>query len=484
MSFSKLDLRKTSSNLSVQKISLKVHEIAYKLEVERKIRDKANRIRMLYSKAYQSGSKDKINQISDSDRILHETNDRLRLLEYSLKSYQSLYVDYIDEDDDETLNEREDANAMFQPAVRRPISGKLQLRIHKARDLRRAPIHTKAFRSPQQFVVVKIDGKVCGTTPIVRDSVFNYYFEIEVKKASEVELSVFERGDKDYLVGLMWIRLSEIYEDIRKKEILADTSSGWATAEQMATAPGTGQAAAAGGNPLYQTNQQQQRLPQAPSSPKPADLNPGVFGEWDVESQGQIELWMNFIKVTPKRRVQSRLGRKAAVRKRRGPCTEMCGHHFYPLHTYSIMKCAICSDHIVNEVGQQCDDCHLFVHQACVGRVVSHCHHSEKPEDTVELGHRIPHRWEQSTNMGANWCQHCGNMLAIGRRSLKCSECSATCHSACKQYMPNLCGLDMVKASAMMMEIKRAKGATLPKPKLLTKRDTVAKKPDVSPTAT
>ncbi|KAJ2388599.1 Serine/threonine kinase, partial [Coemansia sp. RSA 2559] len=116
MSFSKLDLRKTSTNLSVQKISLKVHEIAYKLEVERKIRDKANRIRMLYSKAYQSGSKDKINQISDSDRILHETNDRLRLLEYSLKSYQSLYVDYIDEDDDETLNEREDSNAMFQPA--------------------------------------------------------------------------------------------------------------------------------------------------------------------------------------------------------------------------------------------------------------------------------------------------------------------------------------------------------------------------------
>ncbi|KAJ2381238.1 Serine/threonine kinase, partial [Coemansia sp. RSA 2559] len=161
----------------------------------------------------------------------------------------------------------------------------------------------------------------------------------------------------------------------------------------------------------------------------------------------------------------------------------MCGHHFYPLHTYSIMKCAICSDHIVNEVGQQCDDCHLFVHQSCVGRVVSHCHHSEKPEDTVELGHRIPHRWEQSTNMGANWCQHCGNMLAIGRRSLKCSECSATCHAACKQYMPNLCGLDMVKASAMLMEIKRAKGATLPKPKLLTKRDTVAKKTDTSPSA-
>ncbi|KAJ2689419.1 Serine/threonine kinase, partial [Coemansia sp. RSA 1285] len=477
-SLSSLELRMASSNLSVQKISLKVHEIAYKLEVERKIYEKANRIRMLYSKAYQSGSKNKISQITDSDRILHETNDRIRLLEYSLKSYQPLCVDYVDEDDEETLNERKDTNAMFQPAVRRPISGKLQLRIHRAKHLRRPPIHTKMFRSPQQFVVVKIDGKVCGTTPIVRDSVFNYYFEIEVKKASEVELSVFERSDKDYLVGLMWIRLSEIYEDIRKKEIVAESSSGWTTAEQMAkTGGGSGPAAAAAtpsGNALYQPGQpQQQHL----SSPRPSDASPGVFGEWDVESQGQIELWMNFIKETPKRRVQSRLGRKAAVRKRRGPCTEMCGHHFYPLHTYSIMKCAICGDHIVNEVGQQCDDCRLFVHQACVGRVVGHCHFSETTEDTVELGHRIPHRWEQTTKMGANWCMHCGNMLPIGRRSVKCTSCSGTCHIGCQQYVPNFCGLDMMKASAMMLEIKRAKGGAVPKPKLLAKRDTVAKKP-------
>ncbi|KAJ2624600.1 Serine/threonine kinase [Coemansia sp. RSA 1358] len=490
MSFSTLDLRKNTSRLSVQKISLKVHEIAYKLEVERKIRDKANSIRMIYSKDYNSGSKGKISQITDSDRILHETNDRIRLLEYSLKSYQALYVDYGDEEDDETINESMDANAMYQPAARRPISGKLQLRIHRAKNLRRAPIHTKAFRSPQQFVVVKIDGKVCGTTPIVKDSVFNYYFEIEVKKASEIELSIFERGDKDYLIGLMWIRLSEIYEDIRKKEIVADSSSGWATAEQVAKNAGSGpghlsqsSTAPPGGQPGAAPYQQQHlsRPGTAQSmGSRPADSAPGVFGEWKVEAQGQIELWMNFIKDTTKRRVQSRLGRKAAVRKRRGPCTEMCGHHFYPLHTYSIMKCALCGDHIVNEVGQQCDDCHLFVHQACVGRVVAHCHFQQPPEETVELGHRIPHRWEQSTNIGANWCCHCGNMLPIGRRSLKCTECSLTCHAGCKEYVPNLCGLDMVKASAMMMEIKRAKGAVLPKPKLLTKRDTVAKKTDTS----
>ncbi|KAJ2665772.1 Serine/threonine kinase [Coemansia sp. RSA 1199] len=464
MSFSKLDLRKASSHLSGQKISLKVHEIAYKLEVERKIRDNANRIRMLYSNDYQRGSKNKMTQITDSDRILHETNDRIRLLDYSLKKNQSLYVDYADDDDADTAIE--DEFSQFQPAIRRPITGKLQLRIHRAKDLRRAPIHTRAFRSPQHFVVVKIDGRVCGTTPIVKDSVFNHYFEIEVKKASEVELSVFERVDKDYLVGLMWIRLSEIYEDIRKKEIVADSSSGWTTAEQMSKGAGGAHGHGSPGVPHMATGHGGQ-----------PDAAPGVLSEWDVESQGQIELWMNFTKSTAKRRAQSRLGRKAAVRKRRGPCIEMCGHHFYPLHTYSIMKCAVCSDHIVNEVGQQCDDCHLFVHQSCVGRVVANCQLSDPPEDAVELVHRIPHRFEQSTNMGANWCCHCGNMLPIGRRALKCTECSATCHAGCKDYVPTMCGLDMVKASAMLNEIKRAKGASVPQPKVLAKRDTMAKRP-------
>ncbi|KAJ2840860.1 Serine/threonine kinase, partial [Coemansia sp. 'formosensis'] len=491
VSMSKLDLRKTSSHLSVQKISLKVHEIAYKLEVERKIRDTANRIRMLYSDDYRRGSKDKIAQITDSDRILHESNDRIRLLEYALKMYQSLYVDYAEGDDD-TLNEDDQQStvggpASLQPAIRRPITGKLQLRIHRARNLRRAPIYTQAFRSPQQFVVVKIDGRVCGTTPIVRDSNFNYYFEVDVKRASEVELSIFERGDKDYLTGLMWIRLSEIYEEIRKKEIVAESSSGWTTAEQMSkdvpSLVSHGSQSPSLASLGHQSSTGSHHPPSSAGNRQVADTSPGVLSEWDVESQGQIELWMNFIKDTTKRRQQSRLGRKAAVRKRKGPCTEMCGHHFYPLHTYSIMKCAICSDHIVNEIGQQCDDCQLFVHQKCVGRVVSHCHFQNGGEEALELGHRIPHRWEMSTNIGANWCCHCGNMLPIGRRALKCSECSLTCHSGCKTYVPNLCGLDMVKASAMVNEIKRAKGSALPQPKLVTKRDTMAKKPGQTPGA-
>ncbi|KAJ1965106.1 Serine/threonine kinase [Dipsacomyces acuminosporus] len=481
LSLSKLDLRKTSSDLSMQKISLKVHEIAYKLEVERKIRDNANRIRSLYSDDYRRGSKGKITQIIDSEKMFREAEDRIRLLEYSLKMYQSLYVDYVD-DDDETLNDESPGG--YQPAIRRPMTGKLQLRVNRAMYLRRAPIRTTELRSAQHFVVIKVDGKVRGTTPIARDSIFNHYFEVDVHKASEVELSIFERGDQDYLVGLMWVRLSDIYEDIRKQEMLATSADGWATAEQVARGvqqPGGSSRANSGSTPGTPLSAHHQH-PSTPLTPAPpgGGSGPGVLSNWDVESQGQIELWVNFVKEVQKRRQQSRLGRKAAVRKRRGPCTEMCGHHFYPLHTYTIMKCAVCGEHIVNDVGQQCDDCQLFVHQKCIQRVVMHCLSGPvtSEEDPTEIiKHRIPHRWEQSTNIGANWCCHCGMMLTIGRRALKCSECSMTCHSACKACVPHFCGLDMIRASAMVQEVRRAKGSAVPQPKLVTKRDTVARKP-------
>ncbi|ORX71602.1 hypothetical protein DL89DRAFT_266598 [Linderina pennispora] len=481
----RLDLRKTST-LSIQKISLKVHEIAYKLEVERKIRDNANRIRALYSDDYRRGSKGKIAQIVDTEKMLREAEDRIRLLEYSLKMYQSLYVDYIDDDND-TLNEDDQGGLIHQPAIRRPITGKLQLRINRAMYVKRAPIRTGDTRIAQQFIVVKVDGKNRGMTPIVREGVFNHYFEVDVKKASEVELSIFERGDQDYLVGLLWIRLSDIYEDIRKREIIAESSEGWATADQVARGAGSAPGASPGGAPYGQMQQgggypqmpHQQQFPGASPGMPGSHAGPGVLSNWDVESQGQIELWVNFIKETPKRRQQSRLGRKAAVRKRRGPCTEMCGHHFYPLHTYTIMKCAVCSEHIVNDVGQQCDDCQLFVHEKCVPRVVTHCLSGPVPgeEDPTEIiKHRIPHRWEQTTNIGANWCCHCGMMLTIGRRALKCGECSQTCHSGCMACVPHFCGLDMMRASEMVQEVKRMKGKAVAKPKLVAKRDTIAKK--------
>lgn len=42
--------------------------------------------------------------------------------------------------------------------------------------------------------------------------------------------------------------------------------------------------------------------------------------------------------------------------------------------------------------------------------------------DEDKINHRIPHRFETITNIGANWCCHCGYMLPLGRKNAK--KCS------------------------------------------------------------
>ena len=71
---------------------------------------------------------------------------------------------------------------------------------------------------------------------------------------------------------------------------------------------------------------------------------------------------------------------------------------------------------------------------------------------------QIPHRFEPFTNLGTNWCCHCGSMLPLGRRvSRKCSECDITCHADCMHLVPDFCGMSMEMANQMLSNIATIK---------------------------
>ena len=82
--------------------------------------------------------------------------------------------------------------------------------------------------------------------------------------------------------------------------------------------------------------------------------------------------------------------------------------------------------------------------------------------DEEKINHRIPHRFEPLTNMGANWCCHCGYMLPLGRKNArKCSECDITCHANCAHLVPDFCGMSMETANELLRnwrDINRARG--------------------------
>jgi hypothetical protein len=89
------------------------------------------------------------------------------------------------------------------------------------------------------------------------------------------------------------------------------------------------------------------------------------------------------------------------------------------------------------------------------------------------LKHRIPHRFEPLSIIGANWCCHCGFMLPLGfRGAQKCEgkliikvfilllnntlECGVVCHTKCAGLVPYFCGMSMEKANLMLSEMKAA----------------------------
>jgi len=60
--------------------------------------------------------------------------------------------------------------------------------------------------------------------------------DIDVDKANEIEITVYDKpGEHPLPVGMLWIRISDLVEELRRKKIEQDiSSSGWVSAEKMA----------------------------------------------------------------------------------------------------------------------------------------------------------------------------------------------------------------------------------------------------------
>lgn len=142
------------------------------------------------------------------------------------------------------------------------------------------------------------------------------------------------------------------------------------------------------------------------------------------------------------------------MRQRKEEIHELYGHKFVVQQFYNIMRCALCGDFLKYSAGMQCEDCKYTCHKKCYPKVVTKCiskSNAETDPEEEKINHRIPHRFEPFSNMGANWCCHCGYLLPIGRRNCrKCSECGLSCHAQCAHLVPDFCGMSMEVANEML----------------------------------
>jgi hypothetical protein len=328
-------------------------------------------------------------------------------------------------------------DSLNAPNMRKPLTGHLEMRIHAIKDVDHAST-SRFSRGPETFVWVKVEDNVRAKTRATRtDRWTDENFSIDIDKANEIELTVYDKsGDRPVPIGLLWIRISDLAEEMRRKKIESEfTSNGWVSADKMSNGSG-GITPDMQFQPPPQQQQQQQRSPYmppgdmagaGPAAGMPQHHSSVVIDSWfSLEPVGRIHISMSFHKQTGARRpLDLGLGRQGAVRQKREEIHEKQGHKFMKQQFYNIMRCALCGDFLKYSAGMQCADCKYTCHTKCYPKVVTKCiskANYETDPDEEKINHRIPHRFEVYSNIAANWCCHCGYLLNLGRKTAK--KCS------------------------------------------------------------
>lgn len=332
-------------------------------------------------------------------------------------------------------------DSINMPNLRKPLTGQLSIRVLAVKDVDHAPL-SRFSRAPETFVTIKVEDNVMARTRASRNDKWEAEFHsIFVDKANEIELTVYDKpGEHALPIGLLWVRISDIAEELRRKRIEAETNtSGWVSADRLGSNPRVPP-------PQFPMGAQGPQFAGPPTSPVPAQHGGQMYNPppppahtpivsqpidawFNLEPTGQIQLSLNFVKENKEPRpMDAGLNRKGAVRQRKEEVHEMYGHKFVQRQFYNIMRCALCGDFLKYSAGMQCEDCKYTCHTKCYTSVVTKCiskSNSETDPDEEKINHRIPHRFQAFSNLTASWCCHCGYMLPIGKKNSR--KCAGTC---------------------------------------------------------
>jgi classical protein kinase C/novel protein kinase C epsilon type len=132
--------------------------------------------------------------------------------------------------------------------LRKPLTGLLTMRIQAVQDVDHAT-SSRFSRGPETSVIVKVEDTIKARTRATRsDRWQDETFNLDIDKANEVELTVYDKaGDRPVPIGMLWLRISDIAEEMRRKKIETEiNTSGWVSADKMERPGGPGRMDSAG----------------------------------------------------------------------------------------------------------------------------------------------------------------------------------------------------------------------------------------------
>ncbi|KAJ8331322.1 Serine/threonine kinase [Batrachochytrium dendrobatidis] len=292
-------------------------------------------------------------------------------------------------------NEHEDDSHIYESSKRK--TGKLSVKVIGA-----ANITGRKSQREEIIAQVLVDSVLKYTTRPSRQK-WEESMDLTVDKALEVEINILEKSGA--LLAMCWFKIADLDENLEKRFGINRPSS-------MDTVPET----------------------------------------WlEMEPSGQLHIKLSFASVQRSKTEKDRIFRRNPVQK----IYPRNGHRFFAMQFYQVMQCAFCNEFLGRQ-GYQCQTCRYTVHPKCHHRVITKCISSEEI-NTVEdkntgqlLKYKIPHRWDNVTNLLAAWCVHCGYLIPPGRKIHRCSECSRSSHKECSMMVPYFCGLAPDMADTLM----------------------------------
>lgn len=192
------------------------------------------------------------------------------------------------------------------PNIRKPLTGQLYIKIIAVKDVDHAAVGRFA-RGPETFVIIKVEDDPKGKTKATRtDKWSEDYHSIDVDKANEVELIVYDKGgDHPLPIGMLWVRITDIAEEMRRKKIESEfNQSGWVSADKVDNdgRHNSTQYGSSGPQHLYggPTSQAPGSAPPHGHAANPTTAPPMTIDAWfSLEPVGQIQLSLSFGKRYP-----------------------------------------------------------------------------------------------------------------------------------------------------------------------------------------
>lgn len=188
--------------------------------------------------------------------------------------------------------------------MRKPLTGSLTMVIHAVRDVDHAATGKLFTKGPETFVAMKVEDIEKGKTRATRtDRWTDEIHNVDIEKANEIELTVYDKsGARPTPIGMLWIRISDIAEEMRRKKIESELgNSQWVTADRMDNNSMQHRQDSAYGSTTQSIQDRSlrgstQQYP-SPGMPGQNPSNPAAIDAWfALEPVGSIHLTMSFSK--------------------------------------------------------------------------------------------------------------------------------------------------------------------------------------------